>query len=98
MLGSAGIPLEDGASEGALSGPSRGQVFWKLTALVVCAAFLGAPQVLADVTSTDLTDTTADMALPRQTDGQSAELLSAFFGLDNALPLLSRLICWGAPR
>ncbi|GGB56203.1 hypothetical protein GCM10011316_30380 [Roseibium aquae] len=97
MSGISGIPLEDGASKGALSGPSRGQAFWKLTALVVCAPFLGVPQVLADVTSTDLTDTTADMALPRQTDGQSAELLSAFFGLDNALPFLSRLICRGAP-
>ena len=52
---------------------------------------------LADVTSLDLADTTADADLPRESGGQSAELLSAFFGLDNALPRLSRLICRGAP-
>ncbi|MEL6572430.1 MAG: hypothetical protein AAFQ64_12255 [Pseudomonadota bacterium] len=44
-----------------------------------------------------MTDTTADAGLPRESGGQSATLLSAFFGLDNALPRLSRLICRGAP-
>ncbi|MEL6452115.1 MAG: hypothetical protein AAFQ19_12720 [Pseudomonadota bacterium] len=52
---------------------------------------------LADVTSLELTDATAGANLPRQSGGQSAELLSAFFGLDNALPFLARLICRGAP-
>lgn len=33
----------------------------------------------------------------RRLAGRSAELLSAFFGLDNSLPRLSRLICRGAP-
>lgn len=98
MSGIPDIPSEDAASKGVLSWRSRGQGFGKLTAVALCAAVLSAPQVLADVTSTELTDTTADMALPRQSDGQSAGLLSAFFGLDNALPLLSRLICRGAPR
>lgn len=52
---------------------------------------------LADVTSAELADTTADAGLPRAGAGQSADLLSAFFGLDNDLPFLSRLICRGAP-
>ncbi|MGF1605826.1 MAG: hypothetical protein ACFB22_05760 [Rhodothalassiaceae bacterium] len=52
---------------------------------------------LADVTSVDQTDRTADAALPRKSGGQSAELLSAFFGLDNALPRRSWLICRRAP-
>lgn len=60
-------------------------------------ALLGAAPSLADVTSLDLTDTTGDAGLPRDAGGQSAELLSAFFGLDNTLPRLSRLICRDAP-
>lgn len=60
-------------------------------------ALLGATAALADVTSDALTDTTANAGLPRAAGGQTAELLSAFFGLDNALPRLSRLICRGAP-
>jgi hypothetical protein len=58
---------------------------------------LGTSPTLADVTSRDLTDTTPDAGVPREGGGQSAELLSAFFGLDNALPLTARLICRGAP-
>ncbi len=58
---------------------------------------LGATSSMADVTSLELTDTTAETALPRESGDQSAELLSAFFGLDNDLPFLSRLICRGAP-
>ena len=57
----------------------------------------GASPSVADVTSLDLTDRTADAALSREGGGQSAELLSAFFGLDNALPRTARLICRGAP-
>ncbi len=70
-----------------------------LRCILTIAAFgsLGATPGMADVTNSELADTTADAALPRTGGGQSAELLSAFFGLDNALPFLSRLICRGAP-
>lgn len=67
-----------------------------LAALFACLAGAAAPAV-ADVTSLELTDTTPAAALPREVGGQGAEILSAFFGLDNALPRLSRLICRGAP-
>lgn len=60
-------------------------------------AVLGVAPSLADVTSRNLTDTTADTASPRESGERSADLLSAFFGLDNALPRASRLICRGAP-
>lgn len=60
-------------------------------------AILSAPPAIADVTSHELADRTANAYLPRKSGDQSAELLSAFFGLDNALPLLSRQICKGAP-
>ncbi|SFQ65466.1 hypothetical protein SAMN05421853_11659 [Roseivivax halotolerans] len=56
-----------------------------------------APPAWAQATSLDQTDTTRNASLPRESGGQSADLLSAFFGLDNALPRLSRLICRGAP-
>ncbi|MEO1607368.1 MAG: hypothetical protein AAFU34_18815 [Pseudomonadota bacterium] len=68
----------------------------RLFAALSCVMAVASPS-FADVTSLNLTDTTADAALPRESGGQSAELLSAFFGLDNALPRLSRLICRGAP-
>jgi len=68
----------------------------RLLAVLPCVMICAAP-TLADVTSLDLTDTTPDAALPRAGGGQSADLLSAFFGLDNALPFLARLICRGAP-
>jgi len=68
----------------------------RLFAALSCVTIGTAPS-LADVTSPDPTDTTAEAALPRENGGRSAELLSAFFGLDNALPFLSRLICRGAP-
>ncbi|ETX12718.1 hypothetical protein OCH239_17495 [Roseivivax halodurans JCM 10272] len=58
---------------------------------------LGGAPVKAEVTSSDLTDRTPDAGLPRAVDGRSADLLSAFFGLDDALPFLARLICRGAP-
>jgi len=65
-------------------------------AALCCTVLVTLPSV-ADVTSLDLTDTTADATLPRESVGQSAELLSAFFGLDNGLPrLASRAICRGA--
>lgn len=74
-----------------------GAKFCRQLFTVLSCLMLGAAPSLAEVTSLDLTDTTVDSSLPRERSGQSAELLSAFFGLDNALPLLSRLICRGAP-
>ncbi|MEL6103025.1 MAG: hypothetical protein AAFR68_17155 [Pseudomonadota bacterium] len=65
-------------------------------AVLSCVTATASPG-LAEVTSFDLTDTTADLGLPRESGGQSAALLSAFFGLDNALPPVSRVICRGAP-
>lgn len=44
----------------------------------------------------DLKDTTADRGLPRNAGGQTAHLLSAFFGLDNGLFRIANLICPGA--
>ena len=61
--------------------------------LVACLAFpsLG----LADVTSFELADTTAGKELPRAADGRSADLLSAFLGLDS-MPRQANAICRGA--
>ncbi len=50
----------------------------------------------APLTSTEQRDTTANSDVPRESDGHSAELLSAFFGLDNGLPLRSEAVCRGA--
>ena len=69
---------------------------WGTTVTVLGMLVCAAPSV-AEVTSVDLADTTPDAALPREAGGQSAALLSAFFGLDNGLPpLASRAICRGA--
>lgn len=68
----------------------------RLVAGLACT-ILGAAPSLADVTSLEPTDTTANAGLSRQNGDQSADLLSAFFGLDNGLPrLASRAICRGA--
>ena len=48
-----------------------------------------------NISNRDLTDTTADAGLPREANGQTAGLLSAFHGLD-ALPRLSNVICRGS--
>ncbi|WP_149866270.1 hypothetical protein [Tropicimonas marinistellae] len=48
-----------------------------------------------NISNRELFDTTADAGLPREANGQSAELLSAFHGLD-ALPRLSNVICRGS--
>jgi len=77
-------------------GRAGGTFFRRLFAALSCVT-IGASPTLADVTSLERTDTTADAGLPREIGGQSAELLSAFFGLDNALPRTARLICRGAP-
>ena len=47
-------------------------------------------------TSSEQEDSTAESTLPRDVDGQSAEILSAFFGLDNGFPPWANLICRGA--
>lgn len=82
----------DGQTEGRAGGTFRRVVFVALSCVLA-----GATPSLAEVTSLEPTDTTADVTLPRESGGQSAGLLSAFFGLDNALPRTARLICKGAP-
>jgi hypothetical protein len=77
-------------------GWSGGAVCRRLFAVLSCL-MIGASPALADVTSLDMADTTANLSLPRESGGRSAHLLSAFFGLDNGLPLLARQICRGAP-
>ena len=47
------------------------------------------------LSSRETVDTTPDLGLPRQADGTSADLLSAFHGLD-ALPFVSHRICLGS--
>jgi hypothetical protein len=47
--------------------------------------------------SIEQTDTTADSSLPRELNGQSAEILSAFFGLDDGMPSWSGNLCPEAP-
>ena len=50
----------------------------------------------ADATSSELTDTTIDANSPREANGRTADLLSAFFGLDNGLLRVANRICPGA--
>ena len=86
------ISKVDVRAKGGAAGAVRQRLFAALSCMMVDAS-----PSLADVTSLNLTDTTADASLPRESGGQSAELLSAFFGLDNGLPrLASRAICRGA--
>ncbi|MEL6781473.1 MAG: hypothetical protein AAFO51_03795, partial [Pseudomonadota bacterium] len=81
---------------GRTANPVRGLFCRRLVAGLACTV-LGAAPGLADVTSLEVSDTTADAGLSRESGGQSAALLSAFFGLDNGLPrLASRAICRGA--
>jgi len=87
-----GIPQVDVQIEGR----AGGTFCRRLVAVLSCVMAAASPS-LADVTSLDLTDTTADAGLSRENGNQSAELLSAFFGLDNALARTARLICRGAP-
>lgn len=63
-----------------------------LAGLLACLSLPAA----AEVTSTEQSDTTPDARLPRMAGGRSAEVLSAFFGLDNALPRAANRICRGA--
>jgi len=82
----------DVQAEGRAGGTFSRRLFAVLSCVMV-----GTSPSLADVTSLVLTDTTADAILPRASGSQSAELLSAFFGLANALPRTAQLICRGAP-
>ena len=72
----------DYPTKGGSTGAVRRSLFAALSC-VIASVIYGASPSFADVTSLDLTDTTADATLPRESGGQSAELLSAFFGLDN---------------
>ncbi|MEW5825898.1 MAG: hypothetical protein AB1778_03625 [Candidatus Bipolaricaulota bacterium] len=63
--------------------------------LVGLNARFGNAQV-APFTSSEQEDSTANSTLLREVNGQSAEILSAFFGLDNGLPPWANLICRGA--
>jgi hypothetical protein len=47
--------------------------------------------------SIEQTDTTADSTLPREINGESAEILSAFFGLDDGMPSWAGNLCPDAP-
>ncbi len=47
--------------------------------------------------SIEQTDTTADISLPREINGESAEILSAFYGLDDGMPSWAGNLCPGAP-
>lgn len=69
-------------------------------AALICAGItwfvLNGPGAWTDnISNRDLSDTTPDAGLPSEANGQSAELLSAFHGLD-ALPRLSNVICRGS--
>ncbi|MBO9449486.1 hypothetical protein J7426_04410 [Tropicibacter sp. R16_0] len=57
----------------------------------------GTGVVAQEVSNRDLTDTTANIGLPRSSNGVTAELLSAFHGLDS-LPLIANAICRGGWR
>ena len=64
--------------------------------LLACASAISLAAnspAFAEASSRELTDTTADAGLPRAANGQSAELLSAFFGLDGTLPITANRIC-----
>ncbi len=78
--------------------PERTMKIGKARALFLTAAvFLlsGTVASAQQVSSRELTDTTPDANLPSSAGGQTAELLSAFHGLE-ALPLVSNLICRGS--
>ena len=86
----------DHPTKGGSTGAVRRSLFAALSC-VMASVIYGASPSFAGGTSLDLTDTTADASLPRESGGQSAALLSGFFGLDNGLPrLASRAICRGA--
>ncbi len=89
--------LATGHSRPRAAAPGQGARTGRRMAAALSVALLGATAAVAEVTSTEQLDTTPNAGLPRANAAQSAEMLSAFFGLDNALPWLSRLICRAAP-
>jgi len=60
-----------------------------------CAATLALCACTPLASNLDLEDTTESANLPREIDGQTAELFSAFFGLDDSLPFVANRICLG---
>ena len=61
-----------------------------------CLALAGCGLTTTAATNTELADTTPNSSVPREAGGQRAELLSAFFGLDDGLFQVANLICSGA--
>lgn len=66
-----------------------------LIAVVIIFLVLRVSASTSAVSSREMQDMTADAGLPKEVGGQSAELLSAFHGLD-ALPRLANVICRGS--
>jgi hypothetical protein len=73
------------------------RIFYQRLLAVLFIMTLGASPSMADITSSERADTTSKPAHALAGDDRPAELLSAFFGLDNDLPLLARMICKEAP-
>jgi hypothetical protein len=66
------------------------------TGLALSCCALALASCATDASNAEREDTTANSGLPREAAGASANLLSAFFGLDNGLPLIAHRICLGA--
>ncbi|WP_170474610.1 hypothetical protein [Ruegeria arenilitoris] len=66
-----------------------------ISASVVWFIMYGPGSWTGNISNRDLFDSTADAGLPREVNGKSAKLLSAFHGLD-ALPRVSNVICRGS--
>ncbi len=71
------------------------KAIWTAISFAALCCLQATPAAAQDVSNRDLVDTTADIGLPRISGAETAELLSAFHGLD-ALPRLANLICRGA--
>ncbi len=85
-----------------LKGISKKIIIGALVAMTaaICAAITwfimyGPGAWTGNISNRDLSDTTADAGLPKEANGQSAELLAAFHGLDK-LPNLANAICRGS--
>lgn len=66
-----------------------------LSCVATASLFAARPTIAQSVSNRELVDTTPAAGLPKKANGQAAELLSAFHGLD-ALPFVANLICRGA--
>ncbi len=74
---------------------AKGKIVGGLLSVGLLSFLVMPTMVHADVRSKEPTDTTADIRLPREIGQKSAQLLSAFFGLDNTLPRTANRICSG---